>query len=466
MLGTRRPLGLAAGLLLSGLFAAPASATSLEEALALAYSGNPDLAAQRAQLRATDEQVAQALSGWRPTITLSGQAGHRWTDVKGPSSGILGPPVGDFENDPLLGQARITQPIYRGGRTIAGTEAAKLNVQAGRAALAATEQQVLIDAATAYVNVLRDQAVVDLRQNNVTVLEEQKRATDARFEVGELTRTDVSQADARLSRARSALIAAQAALMQSRATYLRVIGVQAENLEQASPLSGLPESEDAAVSTAGERNPNVIAADYQEQSARRNVRAIEGEMLPEVNIVGIAQYQEEQSISSNDSESGEIRAEVTWPLYRGGATHSRIREALQTASQRRLQFVSAKRQATELAIQAWEQLQAARVQIGALEAQVEANKVALEGVQQEAEVGSRTVLDVLDAEQELLDAQVNLVTAQRDLVLASFQLRQAVGSLRAQDLDLDVDYYDEEKYYDENSGRWFGWGDYSDPEDR
>ena len=349
------------------------SAQSLEEALAKAYLNNPTLRAARAELRATDEGVAQAQSGWRPTLELGYDIGKEYSDSSGGSNWS----AGSQNRTPRSGSVTLEQNIFQGFRTVAGTERAEEIVKAERARLASTEQQVLLDAATAYMDVVRDEAVLNLNVNNERVLKRQLEATRDRFEVGEVTRTDVAQAESRLSSAIADRIQAEGALVRSRASR---------------------------------------------------------------------------------SDGASVTAQLTVPLYQAGAVSSRIRQAKQTWSQQRLLLEAAVRDATQAATDAWKRLETARAQIAAFTAAVRAGEIALEGVRQEAQVGSRTVLDVLDAEQELLNARVSLVRAERDAVVASVDLRQAVGTLLASDLNLPVEKYDPEKNYRAVRDRWFGTG--------
>jgi len=447
-----RRVGLLAGSLavIAGVSGAlPAAAQSLDEALIQTYQSNPTLSAARAELRATNERVPQALSNWRPTLEAEGTSGKAYDDnIR---------PTGDSDGrSPATADLTLTQPLYRGGRTIAGTERAENEVLAGRARLASTEQDVLLSAVTAYADVWRDQSVLQLNINNEQVLTRQLEATQDRFDVGELTRTDVAQSESRLSSATADRIGAQGNLSASRATFENVVGSVPGELEQPPLPGGLPEDQQTIVDIAESANPFVLAASYDELAAQRSVREVEGELLPTVELQGSVGYQHERSSRTSEGSSAEVLAVVTVPLYQQGSVSSRVRQAKQVASQRRLQVRQAIRQARDDAISAWERLLAARAQITALGESVRANGIALEGVRQENAVGARTVLDVLDAEQELLDSQVSLVIAQRDEVVASFSVLSAIGRMTAADLSLNTELYDPENDYRAVREKWFG----------
>ena len=438
------------GALVAGVFCSPpAAAQTLDEALIQTYQSNPTLSAARAQLRATNERVPQALSGWRPTIEATGSGGKAVDDDVRPVSG-------DEGRSPASADLTVRQPLYRGGRTVAGTERAENEVLAQRARLADTEQDVLLSAVTAYADVWRDQSVLELNINNEQVLARQLEATQDRFDVGELTRTDVAQSESRLSSAIADRIGAEGNLRASRAAYEAVVGSPPGQLEQPPLPIGLPESQASIVDMAESANPAVLATSYNELAAQRSVREVEGELLPSVELQGSLGYQHERTTRTSEGSTAEILAVVRVPLYQQGAVSSRVREAKQVASQRRLQVREAIRQAREDAISSWERLLTARAQIAAFREAVRATSIALEGVRQENAVGARTVLDVLDAEQELLDAQVNLVSAQRDEIVASFDVLSAVGRMTAADLALGTDIYEPEADYRAVRETWFG----------
>jgi TolC family type I secretion outer membrane protein len=428
----------------------PAAAETLAEALALAYANNPTLRAERATVRVADEEVPQALSGWRPTVRFNSSYGKQYTDNEGADAVSL---------NPFINRLTVEQPLYRGGRTVAGTREAESQVLAARERLRSTEQQVLLEAVTAYMDVLRNQAVVELDRNNERVLRRQLGATRDRFEVGELTRTDIAQSEARLSGATSDRISSEGALVASRATYMRVIGIAPGALALAPPYGELPRSEEEALTIAEAENPALLAARYDEQAARHAVREVTGRLLPTLSLSGELSRTEEGSTFFDSTDQGRIFAQLSVPLYQSGSVWAQARQARETRNERRIRIDESRQGVIEEVTQAWESLQTARARIQSDGAQVRANEIALEGVREEATVGARTILDVLDAEQELLNARVSLVRAERDEYVAAHRLKQSVGRLSAQHLGLAVDLYDPGGHYQAVRGKLFGFGD-------
>ncbi|NWH08341.1 MAG: TolC family outer membrane protein [Alphaproteobacteria bacterium] len=431
----------------------PASAESLNEALSGTYTSNPQLLADRARQRATDEQVSQAVSGWRPSVTVQGT----WSAEK--TEATIPPAATQEENlEPLSGTVTAVQPIFQGGRVLAQTRAAKASVRAGRAQLTGTEQTVLLNAVTAYVDVVRDESTVELSKNLVEVLARQLQATRDRFEVGEITRTDVAQAEARLSGAQSALVAAQARLTQSRTAYERTIGNPPVDLDRSPPVPALPASQEEALEAAMQLNPSLIVAREQEIASSYNIDLAIGGLLPTLSVQGSFTKSDGSQTRESEVEVSTIEGVLTVPLYQGGVEYSAIREAKQTNSQRRLLLAQSQREVIEAVKNTWDAYLSAKAASVSNREQVRANEIALEGVQQEAQVGARTTLDVLDAEQELRDSRVALVTSQRDEIVAAYSLLAAVGGLTAQGLALPVEIYDPVTNYDEVSGSWIGFG--------
>lgn len=429
------------------------SAQTFKEAMAAAYNNNPTLQAARAQLRAIDEQVPQARSNYGPTATVNGNMGRESINQTSAFFGTSG------VRTPRGAQVVISQPLYRGGRTQAETEQAENSVKAGRAELTVTEQSVLLAAGTAYLDVYRDQAVLDLNISNEQVLVRQLEETEEQFKVGVVTQTDVSQAQARLAQAKAGRIQAEGTLNSSRAVFRNLTGISPGKLEPPDAgLQGLPGSGDEAVA-ASAQNPNVIAANYNELAARNNVDLNFGELLPTLSLNG--EYDRDEDTVSKKSfvEDKSITAQLSVPIYPGGAVYSRVRQAKQTVQQRRDETEEAVRNAAQQATQAYEALTTAQAQVKSFEAQIKANEVALTGVKQEATVGTRTVLDILNAEQELLNSQVSKVTAEHDSWVAMLQLKTAVGQLTAQNLELPVQYYDVEQHYQDVHDKFWGTGD-------
>ncbi|MCR9219800.1 MAG: TolC family outer membrane protein [Alphaproteobacteria bacterium] len=436
-----------------GLFVAPdpAAAQSLEEALAKAYRDNPTLQARRARLRAVDERVPQALSGWRPEVQLFGNYGGLRTRQNFD-------PRRDTRTTYSL-ELEIRQNLYNGGGTEAQIAAAEADVLAERARLRAQEQTVLFDTVTAYMDVVRDQAVLDLNTQNERRLIRQLEATRDRFEVGEVTRTDVAQAESRLSRATSDRIRATGNLEVSRAIYERVVGVPPGELNQPLGLVELPTSRTEAIELAVGGNPDVTATVYDRRSALREIDSQFADLLPDLDLVGSASHDRKTTTSDSERNQLSLTAQLTVPIYQQGVESSEIREAKQRAREALDAIEEARRGATEDATSAWETYRTSLAEIEAIREEVRAAEIALEGVEQEATVGQRTVLDVLDAEQELLDARVSLVEAERDLLVARYDLLVAVGSMSARDLGLDVQVYDPFAHYNSVRDRLWGAGD-------
>jgi TolC family type I secretion outer membrane protein len=425
----------------------PLAAQSLDEALTAAYQSNPTLMAARAELRAVNEGVPQALSNWRPELFADGSLGiqRRDTDSSSAESTV-----------PREAELSVEQPLYRGGRTVAEVAAAEAEVRAQRARLVSTEQAVLLDAATTYMDVWRDQAVLELNESNEEVLTRQLEATRDRFEVGELTRTDVAQSESRLARATATRIASEGDLAASRAAFEEVVGLAPAVLTQPPALDGLPEGRDQAVEAALTANPEVESARFAELATQRGIEVARGQLLPVAALTGDAIHSEETTTSDSEIQRLRGQVELSIPLYQRGLVSSQVRESKQRTQQRSRQIDEAIRRAERLAVASWERLQSTEAQRDAFQAEVRSNEIALEGVRQENAVGARTVLDVLDAEQELLDAQVNLVRAHRDEIVAGFTVISAMGRLTARNLALGVDVYDPEVDYQAVRDRWFG----------
>ena len=453
----RKPLSVALAVALVVSASAVAKAETLEEAMVSAYETNPSLLARRAYGRAVDEGVPVALSNWRPTVTFDADYGigryesnafslknyHQWRQARSI-------------------QLSVVQPVYRGGRTVAATKQADNAAVAERYNLSAIESEVLLNVATAYLNTYRDIEVLKLNQNNEKVLKRQLEATEDRFRVGEITRTDVAQAESRLASAKADVLSAQSTVRSSEASYQKSVGYRPVDLEPPKELPTLPESLKEAQDRAALYNPSVLAAEYTAIAAQHNIDLVRGELLPEVQVAAVAERTWRQSGQNARTETVSLTASLTVPLYQAGNVYARIREAKHTAGQRRIEVETARREAVEAATSAWETLQAAKARVTSYEAQIAAAEIALEGVQREAQVGSRTILDVLDAEQELLDARVNLVTAQHDVMAASYEVLSGTGDLGAEKLALPVELYDADSHYRDVRNQWFGSDDDAD----
>lgn len=428
-------------------------AETLREALAKAYQNNPTLLAARARLRAVDEGVPEALSGWRPTVEMNYDIGKSHTfSAAGSSANST-----SRNTTPRTGSITIEQNIFRGLRTSGASKQAEQDVLAERARLAITEQQVMLDGGTAYVDVQRDQAVLRLNQNNERVLRRQLEATRDRFQVGEVTRTDVAQAESRLSRATADRIQSEGSLAQSRAAYRDVMGDFPGTLRPASALGDLPANQEDAISRARANSPDVIAARFDERSASAAIQVVAGELYPTIDLEGEVSRRDDSGSTDSRTDAQSVIARIKMPLYQAGDVSARIRAAKQTHSQQRKLLDAAIRSAIAFGIRSWEAYQTSVAQIRAFGSEVRAASIALEGVRQEAQVGSRTVLDVLDAEQELLNARVSLARAERDKVVASLDVRRRIGTLQGAQLNLGVPIYDFAAYYKKVRNKWYGW---------
>lgn len=425
-------------------FTGPAAAQTLIETLASAYESNPQLAAERARLRQTNEGYAQAFSARLPTLSANASVSEEIDNWGG--NNIFN------RSGQAQYSATASQAIYRGGRTGGAIDSALAQIRAGRESLRATEQSVLLTAIQAHLDVVRDETVVEIRRNNVEVLGQQLQAARDRFEVGEITRTDVAQAEARVSGAQAQLSAAQAQLAASRAAYERVVGAAPTDPQAPVALPDLPENLGDAAEAALDANPQLLAARFGEEAAREQVRVARGALRPEVGISVSASEFRESDFTGQGVGSADVRAQVSVPIFTGGLNGSRVRQALAGADEARLQVVVSQRQVIEAVTNAWNTYLAAQAVIESSRQAVRANEIAFEGVEQEAFVGLRTTLDVLDAEQELLNSRLDLVSAERDLYVASFALLQAMGRLDAQTLALPVEAYDPAE--DLNRARW------------
>lgn len=414
-----------------------ASAETLKDALALAYETNPTIRAERARLQATKEARAQAWAGALPQISATGA--YSRTDSSQTSE------FGDSDEklDTLTAGVTAEQPVFTGFRNFNAIKQAGARIRAGGAQLVATEQQVLSDVASAYFNVQRNMAVYELRKKNVAVLIRQKEMATARFEVGEITKTDVAQAEARLAEAQARLSSSQGDLAVARAQYAQLVGRAPGDLEPVEQLPELPETLDAAQALASQFAPALVGAQEQAEVSRRQIGIARGAILPSVSLTAGYQYAEEPSFFVDNSEEFSFGARASVPLFLGGANYSRIREAKALHRSDRARLVEAERLVEAQTISAWERLIAARAVSVSAEASVEANQLALEGVRQEALVGTRTTLDVLNAEQELLNAEVTLVSARRDTQSAAFALLAAIGVLTPDAIGIDLAEGDE-----------------------
>ena len=441
-------LGTLAALVWTLTAIAPAGAETLHEALSAAYKFNPRLDAARATQRATDEEVPRAISGYRPSITGSADTSARHITTN-PGT------IANRDSNPRGYQVGLVQPLFRGFRTVSAVSAAEATVRAGRETLRLAEQSVLLEAVTAFGDVVRDAAIVRLRENNVTVLTRDLRATQDRFNVGEVTRTDVAQAQARRAAAVAALDLARANLKTSRATFERVIGHPPSFLAEPRASNQVAKSLGENVEISLRESPNVVGALYREQAARFNIELVRGELLPTAQLEASYSKRFDDTVGLDWSETSSVTGRLTVPFYTGGEVQARVRQAKQTHIQRLQEIEQARTETQALVVTAWSQLQAAQAAVESDQTAVNANRIALAGVREEERVGQRTLLDVLNAEQELLNAEVNLATDQRNVVVASYAVLSTIGRLTAQDLGVSALVYDMEAHYHDVRRKWF-----------
>jgi len=460
MRGVKAFTGAAASVLLLALAGpVPALAETIEAALVRAYQNNPQLNAQRAQVRFTDEAVPQALSGYRPKVNVTASAGYQYTDVLSNTGDLnqFRPPPIHGANSPRSVGATITQNLFNGQQTANKTRAAESQVSGAREALRVLEQSVLLSAATIYMDYLRDSAIVEVQKSNVRVLEQTLKQTKDRFNVGEVTRTDVAQSEAQLAAGKTQLLTADSTLTTTRANYRRIIGNEPVALAPGSPVDRyLPGSLPGAVELGLTQNPNVTAAMFGIDVSYLQVKVNEGALLPTVNLVGSVQQSYEQQMTIYRSFGASAVAQLNIPIYQGGAEYSLIRQSKETLAQQRLVLEQQRDQTRANVVTAWGQLVAGKAQVQSAQAQVTASEIALNGVREEAKAGQRTTLDVLNAQQALVNARVALVTAQHDRVVASYSTLNTIGRLSPIVLNLQTVTYDPSVHYHQVRDSWVG----------
>jgi len=437
---------------MSGLTVTPSFSETMSSALARAYQGNPDINQQRASVRATDEALPQATSTWRPTVSATGSYGYSYLEVLQP--GVAG------KYSSRLGSLGLTfnQNLFNGNQTINNVRKAQSQIFGARETMRATEQSILQNGATAYMDVLRDTAVLDLRKNNIIVLEEQLRQTRDRFNVGEVTRTDVAQAESSLATARSDYFVAQANLQTSIANFRQVIGIEPTHLEPARTIEKLlPHTLGSAVQLALAEHPTIQAALHAADAAELQVKIAEGQLAPSVGFTGnVSQNYNYLGTPNERFFNATALLNVSVPIYEGGLVYSQVRQAKETANQARLQADLQTDAVRANVSSSWGVLESAKAVIQSSQAAVKSAEIALAGVREEAKVGQRTTLDVLNAQQLLLNNRVNLVSAQRDRVVASYAVMAAIGRLTASNLNLNVIEYDPTIHFDQVKNKWIG----------
>jgi outer membrane protein len=443
---------------LTGAAMPGAIADTLEGALALAYQNNPQINSARAATRAVDESVGVALSGYRPQVSATAQIGEQYLDTL--ARGTFGGntrSVGTIAT-PSYGLT-TKQTLFNGFQTASRTRLAEGQVFSQRETLRTTEQTILLNAATAYMNLLRDAALLELQRNNVKVLEATLRQTRDRFTAGEVTRTDLAQAESSLAAGRSSLHAAESNYITSKSTYIQVIGVEPGKLASASPVDRFsPSTLVAALDRAASQNPTITKAMFDVDAAVEQVKVQESFLYPTLSLNGSMQksYGSTNSLATLESLSGSVVGQLSVPIYQGGAEYANIRQAKETLGQRRIDLDTARLFVQQNVTQSWGQLEAAKAQVDATTAQVTSAEIALDGVREEARVGQRTTLDVLNAQQALVSARTALVTAQHDRIVASYAVLASVGSLAPQVLGLRIETYDPMVHYQQVRDNWIG----------
>lgn len=443
-----------AGLMLATMFSSPARTETIFEALSETYKSNPALQGQRAYLRSVDENVAIAKSGYRPTIALT--AGY--TDANGQTKNSQVGMNNDNDGNTTSVGAKISQPLFNGFQTMNSVKAADSQVKAEQNNLSSAEQSVFLGAATAYLDVLQNAAIVNLQKNNEKLLKKRLEETMQRFNVGEVTRTDVSQAQARHSKAVSDRIASEGALAASKAAYAQIIGHAPEDLKEPKTISEiLPKNLDEAMNYAMDNNYSIKTAKNNFNAAAYTVAYNNGALLPAVSLDGVAAKVHndlDSTPGTNKTDNLEIGVNMTVPLYAAGKTRAQIRQSKYQKWQAQEQLLETERSVRASVESAWEYMESNDSKIKSIIDQIKANKIALEGVQKEEALGNRTILDVLDAYQELLNSNVEEVKARRDYYVSGMNLLLSMGKLTAENLNLNVELYNADKYYQETKGKW------------
>jgi outer membrane protein len=432
------------------------SAETIGGAMVKAYFNNPDINQQRAAVRASDENVPKATAGYRPTVSVEGDAGSQITGIDMPT---LDGGKSTVTSLPRGYGLTINQTLFNGERTFNSVRQAESGVMAARETLRNTEQNVLLDAVTFYMNVLRDTAILDLDRNNVDVLQEQLRQTRDRFTVGEVTRTDVAQAEASLAGAQATALQAQSTLQTSIANFRQTIGEQPKDLQPVKALErGLPKSLSEAIAISQVEHPAIVGSLHGVDAAELNVKVIEGALYPTVGVTGQISQRFDAAVAAipNRVLTASVVGQINIPIYDGGTTYAETRQAKEQLGQQELQTDLQRDKVRAAVVSAWGVNTNSVAIIRSARAQVAAAEIALAGIREEAKVGQRTTFDVLTAQQTLLNARVQLVSAQHDQVVASYAVMSAVGRLSTANLGLAATQYDPKVHFDQVKDKWFG----------
>jgi outer membrane protein len=422
-------------------------ADSLMDALTKAYAGNPNLAAEQANLRSVDENRPQAVALRRPTITGQADGGVQVQNTQ---------ELGKQTLYPYSASIGITQPLWTGGRADAAIEQADYQIKAERANLLNEEETILLQAATAYFDVYNNQAVLDLAINNVKVLSQALDEANARFKAGLATQTDVAQAEARLQSGFADQRQSEANLTNSQAVYRNIVGNWPGVLKPEPPASTLPNTAQETVARAIVRNPQVLNAQATQEAAKAGVDVANAQLMPSIALTGLILQANDQQLQSDWATEAQVLVTLTVPIYQAGAEYSRIRQAKETLGQTKNQVDAAIRLTSQNATEAWQNLQAARAKITSFEAAVKANNIAYAGLVEENRVGTRTTFDVLQGQQDLFASEVSLVNAQHDEAVSSYQIKAVIGELTAQLIGLNTPIYNPQIHYDAVKNQWIG----------
>ena len=437
---------LLSGLALCAVLGVPnlASAETFQEALVSVYNGNPRLQAERARLREVDENYIQSRAQGRLTATVSGNYGYTAARTPATNNPFTGGAGGSVNGHPHSAQLQIIQPLYQGGRVKALKKQAKSSILAARESLRNAEQSIFLSAANAYIDVIRDEETARIRRNNVMVLSRQQLAAKDRFDVGEGTRTDIAQAQSRQAAAESGLAQAEAQLQASRASYKRIIGHPPVNLQPA-PQFEMPRSLSVAIAVARENNPQLLSAYFNEDAAGAAIDVAKSASRPVISLNGTASTSRDQVLGFDQADQAALTAQISVPVFSGGLNRSRVRQAKHAKTRLAFEVRDTELAVDQTVAQIWAQLDAARLSRKASLQQVTAAEVAFEGVDLEQKVGTRTTLDVLDAEQEVLNAKLSVVEAERNVNATTFQLLTTLGVFDVEGIRLPVEIYDAER---------------------
>jgi len=434
--------------------AAPAAAEGLQEALARAYQTNPQLNADRARQRGTDENIPQALAGYRPQIVASLAAGLQSVRNLLPDNTIQTATL-----RPWTIGVTVSQVLFNGFKTANSVRVAEFQVLSGREALRNVGQGVLLDGVTAYMNVTANNSLYEAQRANVQVLREILATTKKRLDAGDVTPTDTAQAEARLNRGLADLNAAEVTLAISKEIYAQVIGDAPSQLTPAAPVDRLvPESQVAAVETARHEHPAVLGASYDVDTAQTTIKVAESSLLPTASVQANASrsVQTDSSLTTSATSQASILGQINVPIYDGGTAASQTRQAKEMASQSRLVLEQIRNQTRTAVVSAWVANEGTKIALKAAESEVRAADIALQGVRREAQGGQRTTIDVLNAQQDLTNARSRQIMAQRDRVIASYTLLSAVGRLDVHTLNLNTPDYLPDVHYHQVRDAWHG----------